>query len=57
MDEFGEIPFKEARILFQMERMLGYVPIGTRDLLACLAHPDMIALTREYLDSKGENAS
>lgn len=37
-------------IVFQMIKMVGYCPVGTRDLLRILAHPDMIDLTRKFLD-------
>lgn len=31
--------------------MVGYVPLGTRDLLNILAHPSCIDLTRQFLDA------
>ena len=40
----------EDRIVEQYQKMLGYVPIGTRDLLHILVHPDMIELTKIYVD-------
>lgn len=38
-------------VIERMRRMLGYVPVGTRDLLNVLAHPDCIAATRAFLDA------
>ena len=40
---------RERAIMQQAEKMLGYSPVGMRDLLRVLAHPDVIELTREYL--------
>lgn len=42
----------------KIERMVGYVPIGTLDLMNILAHPDVIGLTRKFLDAcEGNNIS
>lgn len=41
----------EEQLIKQLQRMLGYVPIGTRDLLHVLTHPDAIELTSEYIES------
>lgn len=38
-------------VLQKVCRMLGYDPVGMGDLLAILAHPDVIDLTRKYLDA------
>lgn len=40
----------EAQLLGKLEKVIGYVPIGTKDLLQVLAHPDVIDLTQVYLD-------
>ena len=39
----------QRMIYIQIEKMLGYVPMGTRDLLSILTHPDVIAYTEELL--------
>jgi hypothetical protein len=44
----------ESLLIKQIEKMLGYVPSGTRDLLHILAHPDVLKLTQSYLKSKDE---
>lgn len=42
----------EQALLIKLNRMLGYVPIGTKDLLHVLTHPDVIDLTEEYVRAK-----
>lgn len=39
----------KQRVIDQMNKMLGYVPVGTSDLLAILTHPDMLGLTHEFV--------
>jgi hypothetical protein len=39
----------EQALLIKLKRVLGYVPIGTKDLLHVLTHPDVIDLTDEYV--------
>lgn len=39
----------KAALIAQIERMLGYVPIGTNDLLNILTHPDVIRLSLNYV--------
>lgn len=39
----------EAQVILQMNRMLGYIPIGTKDLLRILVHPDVLPLMESYL--------
>lgn len=43
---------EEKRLIERVQKMLGYVPIGTLDLLHILAHPDCIEITRAFLDEK-----
>lgn len=38
-------------VIEKVQRMVGYVPNGTLDLMNVLAHPDTIALTRRFLDA------
>jgi hypothetical protein len=40
----------KVELIGTMKFMLGYVPAGTSDLLSIIAHPDVIQLTRAYLD-------
>ena len=42
----------EKELIERMKKMLGYVPIGTTDLLHVLTHPDLIDLTRRYVEEK-----
>lgn len=42
----------ENEVIRQMRRMLGYVPLGTRDMLRCLTHPDIWPLMRAYGEAK-----
>lgn len=44
---------KEA-LIQQMGRVVGYVPLGTRDLLNVLIHPDLIEFTKRYIESKDD---
>lgn len=39
----------EQAIISKVEHIVGYVPIGTLDLLHILVHPDVIALTGAYI--------
>jgi hypothetical protein len=41
----------QRELLAKVERVVGYLPIGTTDLLRVLAHPDVVRLTRRYLDA------
>lgn len=49
MEEFSD---EEQALLQKYKRLIGYIPIGLRDTLQVLAHPDVIDLTRAFLDSK-----
>ncbi len=40
----------EREIMRKVRRMLGYDPVGMTDLLHMLVHPDLIALTKEYVE-------
>jgi hypothetical protein len=50
----GPTPVQETEmaLLNKLKRMMGYVPIGTKDLLSVLTHPDVIDLTEEYVRAK-----
>jgi hypothetical protein len=48
----GGKTMEEDALVQRIERMIGYVPIGTRDLLHILSHPDVIDITRKYLDAE-----
>lgn len=39
----------EQEICKKIERLVGYVPVGTVDLLHILVHPDVIHLTEKYV--------
>lgn len=49
---FPEMPEAEAALLSKLQRVLGRVPIGTRDFLHVLTHPDVIEYTEEYVRAK-----
>lgn len=42
----------EDLLMEKVCRMVGYEPIGFRDLLHILSAPEVIELSRAYLDSK-----
>jgi hypothetical protein len=42
----------EQALLNKLQRMLGTVPVGTKDLLRVLTHPDVIDITWEYVRAK-----
>lgn len=42
----------EKALLNKLNRVLGSVPVGTKDLLRVLTHPDMIDFTWEYIKAK-----
>jgi hypothetical protein len=44
---------KEA-LIERMQEIIGYVPVGTRDLLNVLIHPDLIEFTKAYVKSRDE---
>lgn len=46
-ESYEDIITKE--LLERMDKMLGYVPVGTVDLLHILTHPDVIELTKDYI--------
>lgn len=51
----GDVPMSEAaklELVRRVERMVGYVPVGLGDLLSVLVHPDVISLTRAYLNAQ-----
>ena len=41
----------EMAVVKRMEKIIGYVPIGTRDLMHVLTHPDLIDLTKAWIAS------
>ena len=46
----------EAALLDRVQRVVGYVPVGTSDLLRVLTHPDVLPLTKRHireLDNEG----
>lgn len=47
-DDFAE----EDAVIRQMQRVVGYVPLGVRDLLRCLTHPDVWPLMSAYGEAK-----
>jgi hypothetical protein len=52
VDDPEDYPIATQReLLAKVERVVGYLPIGTTDLLRVLAHPDVVRLTRRYLDA------
>lgn len=42
----------EEQIFKRVQAITGQPPVGMLDLLRLLAHPDVIMLTRAYLDTK-----
>lgn len=38
-------------VIEQIQKMVGYVPVGTLDLMNILAHPDVVSHTRTFLDA------
>lgn len=42
----------EQALIIKLKRMIGHVPLGTKDLLHVLTHPDVIDLTEEYVRAK-----
>lgn len=42
---------EEKALIQRIELLLGYVPVGTLDLLHILTHPDAIEVTQQYVDS------
>jgi hypothetical protein len=36
----------------KIERVVGHVPVGTKDLLNVLTHPDVIDLTWAFMEEK-----
>jgi hypothetical protein len=42
---------EERAVIDRYRAMTGTVPVGLRDMLHVLAHPDVIVLTRAYRDS------
>jgi hypothetical protein len=46
----------EWALLRRVERVVGYLPVGTCDLLRILAHPDVLPLTRDYLSELDSTA-
>lgn len=52
MNKLG-ISDEEFAVVLKVKKIVGYVPMGFRDVLHILAHPDCIDETKAYLDSKG----
>lgn len=42
----------EQEIMRKVKKMLGYEPVGMLDLLHILSHPDVISLTKQYIQEK-----
>lgn len=45
----------EKELIKKIERIVGYVPVGTKDLLHILKHPDIIELSKAYLQEESQN--
>lgn len=45
----------EYEILRKVERIVGYPPTGMLDLLKILVHPDVIELTKKYVERHDDN--
>lgn len=54
MDEGYKPSPAEAALIARLERVVGYVPVGTGDLLHVLSHPDVLPFTDAYLDERRE---
>lgn len=39
----------ENELFKQLQRIVGYIPGGSKDMLHCLLHPDVIELTEDYI--------
>lgn len=48
---------QEKALLHKLERVVGYVPIGTKDLLKVLTHPDVIRFTKQYIFQREQEAA
>lgn len=48
---------EEAKIAVckKVERVVGYIPQGLGDILSILAHPDVIELTKKFLEEKDKS--
>lgn len=42
----------EEALIERIQRIVGYVPVGTRDLLHILSHPDIISYSERYLGAR-----
>lgn len=42
----------EDAIIEKVKRIVGYVPVGTKDLLHVLVHPDVMAHTKLYVEAR-----
>lgn len=40
----------ESDLLKRLEKVVGYVPVGTSDLLHILTHPDVLQFTTRYIE-------
>lgn len=49
-----ELSSEKEDLIEQMTRIVGHVPIGTRDLLNVLIHPDLIEYTKKYINAQDE---
>lgn len=44
----SERPKELSELIKRLERVIGYVPVGTYDLLRVLAHPDVVEYSLDY---------
>ena len=42
----------ETALIERIQRVVGYVPVGTKDLLHILTHPDVVSYTQNYITGK-----
>lgn len=43
--------YAEEALIKRVSQVVGYVPVGLKDLLHVLKHPDVIELTRSYIET------
>lgn len=46
----------ERQIMQKIAQIVGYVPVGTLDLLHLLVHPEVVNLTAEYVNARADEA-
>lgn len=42
---------EKQQLIKKLERIIGYIPPGTRDILSVLGHPELIDSSKRYLES------